>query len=328
MGLAARGNLGVVGYERLLRRGPGGAGYGEYGGEPATLPTSRGGWRKGACAGTILLLCAALPAQTPVPEPGSSDSVPSAETGSFPSVLKNEAHRYITDGGVILLAPLHWDGSSWTQAAIAVASVALLSTQDERIDAAVARKQSSGADSVSSAVTPLGSYAAIGVSVASLGAGLLFKNVELRDSGRDAIEAEIFAAGIITPLLKRTVGRLRPSQGSDADEYHPLSSDQSFPSGHSTEAFAVASVFAARSRGWVVPVIAYTLASGVALARINDRAHFASDVVAGAIIGTAVGHTVVRLHAPEGEKPISWNLVPVPARRGAGLGIRLETGGP
>jgi membrane-associated phospholipid phosphatase len=229
---------------------------------------------------------------------------------------------------VILLAPLHWDGRSWTQAAIAVASVALLSTQDERIDAAVARRRSSGTDSVSTAVTPLGSYAAVGVSVASLGAGLLFKNAELRDTGRDAIEAEIFAAGIITPILKKTVGRLRPSQGSDADEYHPFSNDQSFPSGHSTEAFAVASVFAARSRGWVVPVIAYTLASGVALARINDRAHFASDVVAGAIIGTAVGHTVVRLHAPEGEKPISWNLVPVAARRGVGMGIRLETGGP
>ena len=276
----------------------------------------------------ILLLCTALNAQTLVPEPDSSDTEAPAHAESLPSVLKNEAHRYVTDGGVILLAPLHWDGRSWTQAAIAVASVALLATQDQRIDAAVAKNRSSGTDSVSSAVTPLGSYAAIGVSVASLGAGLLFKNAELRDTGRDAIEAEIFAAGIITPILKKTVGRLRPSQGSDADEYHPFSNDQSFPSGHSTEAFAVASVFAARSRGWVVPVIAYTLASGVALARINDRAHFASDVVAGAIIGTAVGHTVVRLHAPEGEKSISWNLVPVPARRGAGLGIRLETGGP
>jgi membrane-associated phospholipid phosphatase len=328
MGLAARGDLGVVGYGRLLRRGPGGAGYGKDGGEPATLPTSRGGWRKGACAGTILLLCTALPAQTPAPDLDLPDAEAPAGTEAFPSVLKNEAHRYVADGGVILLAPLHWDGRSWTQAAIAVASVALLATQDERIDAAVARNRSSGTDSVSVDVTPLGSYAAIGVSVGSLGAGLLFKNTELRDTGRDAIEAEIFAAGIITPILKKTVGRLRPSQGSDADEYHPLSNDQSFPSGHSTEAFAVASVFAARSRGWVVPVVAYTLASGVAFARMNDRAHFASDVVAGAIIGTAVGHTVVHLHAPEGEKSISWNLVPVPARRGAGLGIRLETGGP
>ena len=282
--------------------------------------------REGACVGTVLLLCAALRAQTPTTELDPSNT--EASTRTISSALKGEAQRYVADGGVILLAPLHWDSGSWTQAAIAVASVALLSTQDQRIDEAIARNRSSGTDSVSADVTPLGSYAAIGVSVGSLGAGLLFKNTELRDTGRDAIEAEIFAAGIITPILKKTVGRLRPSQGSDADEYHPLSNDQSFPSGHSTEAFAVASVFAARSRGWVVPVVAYTLASGVAFARMNDRAHFASDVVAGAIIGTAVGHTVVRLHAPDSENSISWNLVPVPARRGAGMGIRLETGGP
>jgi hypothetical protein len=282
-------------------------------------------WREGACAGTILLLCAALRAQTPAQELDGSEASSRARTLS--SVLKTEAGRYVADGATILLAPLHWDSGSWTQAALAAASIAILSEEDARLDAAFARNRSRRTDSFSSAVTPLGSYAGIGVSAISLGAGLLFKNAELRDTGRDAAEAEIFAAGIVTPILKKTVGRLRPAQGSDADEYRPLSNDQSFPSGHSTEAFAVASVFAARSRGWVVPVIAYALASGVGLARMNDRAHFASDVVAGAFIGTAIGHSVVRRHAHDGEKSLSWNLVPVPVRRGAGMGIRLEIGG-
>ncbi|MDQ2970573.1 MAG: phosphatase PAP2 family protein, partial [Acidobacteriota bacterium] len=71
---------------------------------------------------------------------------------------------------------------------------------------------------------------------------------------------------------------------------------------------------------------AYSLASGVAFARMNDRAHFASDVVAGAIIGTAIGHSVVHRHSSDGGKASAWNLVPIPARRGAGIGIRLETG--
>ena len=288
------------------------------------------GWRRGwgACAAAILLLSATLRAQIAAPELDLPDTDALSRTETLDSVLKTEARRYVTDGGAILLAPLHWDRGSWTQAVLAAASIALLSTQDARLDAAFARNRSSRTDSFSAAVTPLGSYAAVGVSAVSLGAGLLFKNSELRDAGRDAVEAELFAAGIVTPLLKKTVGRLRPAQGSDADEYRPLSSGQSFPSGHATEAFAVASVFAARSRGWVVPVIAYALASGVGLARMNDRAHFASDVVAGAFIGTAIGHSVVRRHAPDGEKSLSWNLVPVATRRGAGLGIRLETGGP
>jgi membrane-associated phospholipid phosphatase len=236
----------------------------------------------------ILFLCGiaggrALGQEVDVPD--LEGSTPSGKP-SLHSVLKSEAQRYVTDGSSLLLAPLHWNSGSWTQAALAVASVALLSQEDSRIDTAIQRNRSARTDSISSAVRPLGSYAGIGVTVVSLGGGLLFKNAEWRDTGRDAIEAEIFAAGIVAPVLKLVVGRFRPSQGSDADEFHSFSGSQSFPSGEATEAFAVASVFAARSHGWVVPVVAYTLASGVALARMNDHAHFASDVVAGAFIGS------------------------------------------
>lgn len=284
--------------------------------------------RSRALMGVFLLVGGArLHGQEPLG--AAAVEVPTPESAaSLPSVLKSEARRYLLDGRSILFAPLHWDRGSWTQAAVAVASVALLTREDSRIDSAIQRNRSSRTDSVSRAVTPFGSYAGIGLSVASLGGGLLFRNAELRDIGRDALEAEFFAAGIVTPLLKRTAGRLRPAQGSDADEYRPLSNGQSFPSGHSTEAFAVASVIAARSKGWIVPAVAYTLASGVALARMNDRAHFASDVVAGAVIGTAIGQSVVRSHSAGAEKSSSWNLAPVATRRGVGLGIRVETGSP
>jgi membrane-associated phospholipid phosphatase len=283
---------------------------------------------RAATIGMILFLLGILGGQALAQEldaPDLEGSTPSSRP-SLPSILKSEAQRYVTDGGSILLAPLYWDGGSWTQAALAVASIALLSQEDSRIDTAFQRNRSAQTNSFSSAVRPFGAYGAIGLSVASLGAGLVFKNVEWRDTGRDAIEAELFAAGIVTPVLKQVVGRFRPSQGSDGDEFHSFSGSQSFPSGESTEAFAVASVFAARSRGWIVPVVAYTLASGVALARMNDHAHFASDVVAGAFIGTAIGHSIVHRHSADSEKRVSWNLVPVTSQRGVGIGIRIETG--
>jgi len=279
--------------------------------------------------GIALILFGGFPRDSSAQELDLSDSDGSVAAGrpSLPSVLKSEGQRYVTDGASILLGPLHWDRSSWTQAAIAVASVVLLSQEDSRIESAFQRNRSAQTDSFSSAVRPFGTYGAVGLSVASLGAGLVFKNAEWRETGRDAIEAELFAAGIVTPALKVIVGRFRPSEGSDADEFQPLSGKQSFPSGEATEAFAVASVFAARSRGWVVPVVAYTLASGVALARMNANAHFASDVVAGAFIGTAIGHSIVHRHLPDDEKSVSWNLVPIASRQGVGIGIRLETGG-
>ncbi len=267
--------------------------------------------------------------------PGSPDETGAARPSTAQrspvavgETVKSELNRYFGDGHAMLLAPFHWNRASWTQAAIAAATVAVLTQEDARIDRAISRNRSSRTNAVARVVTPFGSYAAVALSVAPLGAGWLLKNAALRDTGRDAIEAEIFAAGIVTPVLKTAFGRLRPSQGSDADEYRPFSNAQSFPSGHATEAFAVASVFAARSKGWVVPVVAYTLASGVALARVNDRAHFASDVVAGAVIGTAIGHAVVNRHAPDGT-PRSWNLVPVTSMRvssgGYGLAVHFES---
>jgi len=45
----------------------------------------------------------------------------------------------------------------------------------------------------------------------------------------------------------RSWRRARPSDGSDADEFKPFSGNNSFDSGHTTEAFAVATVFAARA---------------------------------------------------------------------------------
>jgi membrane-associated phospholipid phosphatase len=274
-----------------------------------------------------LTLAAARPATTSGQE--LADGVSEVSRPSAAAALGSELRRYVVDGRAILLAPLDWDARSWTTAAVGVAAVAALTQEDARIDTAISRNRSSRTNAVSSAVTPFGSYAAVAVSVAPLAAGWIFKNAELRDTGRDAIEAEIFAAGIVTPLLKKTVGRLRPAQGSDGDEVRPLSSGQSFPSGHATEAFAVASVLAARSKGWVVPVVAYTLASGVALARMNDRAHFSSDVVAGALIGTAIGHTIVNRHA-SGDRAASWHLLPVGSLAASrpGYGLAIGFGGP
>src|SRR5262249_30614610 len=143
------------------------------------------------------------------------------------------------------------------------------------IDQAVQRRRSSQSDSYTKAVTPFGQEYALAFTVATLGAGLVFKNAEIRDTGRDALEAELIAAGIITPVLKKLFGRDRPLEGSDGDEFKAFASgDNSFPSGHATEAFALASVLSARAKGWVVPVVSYSLAGSVAFARVHDRKHF------------------------------------------------------
>jgi len=82
-------------------------------------------------------------------------------------------------------------------------------------------------------------------------------------------------------LLKATVSRERPDG----------SNDRSFPSGHSANSFAVATVLD-RRYGGVVRWIAYGAAAFVAASRVIGNHHWFSDVVAGAVIGRFYGRLV------------------------------------
>jgi len=246
-----------------------------------------------------------------------------AQTADFPPLA--ELKRYLSDGAAIATAPFRFDIRDWAEVAAISGGVALVGTRDASIDAWVQNHRSKQSDAFARVVTPFGSWAAIGISAAALGGGLVSHDQLLLDTGRDAVEAEILAAGITTPLLKYAVGRVRPSSGSDADEFKPFSGNSSLPSGHATEAFAVASVLSARTDGWVVPVVSYTLASCVAYARVHDGVHGASDVIAGGLVGALIGRAVVTRHEGGEAQPeaasaaFRFRIAPAVSARGLGL---------
>ncbi|WP_315824584.1 phosphatase PAP2 family protein [Paraflavitalea speifideaquila] len=69
----------------------------------------------------------------------------------------------------------------------------------------------------------------------------------------------------------------------------------SFPSGHTTTAFAIASVFAHRYNNRPSIVIAsYTLATLVGLSRMTENRHWGSDILAGGLLGYLCGTAVVK----------------------------------
>ena len=140
----------------------------------------------------------------------------------------------------------------------------------------------------------------------------------------DGLESTIIASGIITPVLKFSVGRSRPNQTEgDTDVFRPFGGGSSFPSGHTTQAFTVASTLAfTYDEHPLLGGVAFAIATGVGLSRINSNAHYASDVVAGAIIGTWVGYEVVSANrARRGvvssqTKGFSWDLLLASDRQG------------
>lgn len=238
-------------------------------------------------------------------------------------VLSEEVRRYGSDAAAMARAPLSWDASRWQRAAIVGGVIATAFAADPSIADAVQRSRSETTDGFSRIVTPFGARRALNISAAVLLVGVARRNPDLRDAGRDAVEASILAGGIITPFMKRAVGRSRPIRERGAYEFDPFSSNQSFPSGHATNAFAVASVFAAHSRGWIVPTLAYTLATGVAVSRMNDNVHYSSDVLAGAVIGTMTGRAIVARHRRKSKAgAITWQVVPS-GRRGILVQVSL-----
>jgi len=101
--------------------------------------------------------------------------------------------------------------------------------------------------------------------------------------------AEVFALNaVLTSSLKLAVGRQRPGGGT-----------HSFPSGHTSAAFAAASLINDNSGG-ALGVSAYGLAALTGYSRMEARRHYPSDVLAGAAIGILSAQVLDYLHWGDG----------------------------
>jgi membrane-associated phospholipid phosphatase len=148
--------------------------------------------------------------------------------------------------------------------------------------------------------------------------GALFVAGRFAPQGRFRAATYDFAQAMIvtelyTGALKYSVRRERPDG----------SSNLSFPSGHTSGVFTLATVVN-QHFGWKAGIPAYLVASGVGYSRIERSKHHLSDVLAGATLGIIVGRTVTRL---DGEQPTKKRVVSVgPATdpQGQGVGLALS----
>lgn len=163
--------------------------------------------------------------------------------------------------------------------------------------------------------------------------GAAYANGDARTAGEDALvlgEALVLTAGL-TQLTKYTVARERPFLRTQREHGEPAThghdDNLSFFSGHTsiTFALAVGAGAIASQRGY--PQARWIWALGVPLAaftgylRIAADRHYVTDVLAGALVGTAVGLLIPWLHrrfadkdglrvmvAPPGMLTMSWLL--------------------
>ena len=131
------------------------------------------------------------------------------------------------------------------------------------------------------AFTRLGEHGALWFALAGAGAAL----DRTRRATFARAGASVGVAYTVNQLIKLVVRRRRP----DLDGLPPLvrtGTQISYPSAHATTSFA-----GARALARVVPAAAgplYAVAGAMALSRPYVGVHYPSDVVAGAVLGTAV----------------------------------------
>ena len=217
-----------------------------------------------------------------------SEKIYAADTiQSYPDLL-------LDDVQYVLTKPSRWHTDEWKNLAWASLSVISAATI---LDAPIRdemRHQPNGNEFMLT-IQRFGAAYSIGVVSGFYIAGSLANNDTAIRVAQDSLSASIIASGLIAPTIKFIVGRNRPYENVGTATFNTFSGsslNSSFPSGHTTEAFTLASVISSHYEESWIQYSSYTVATLVGIARIYNDAHFTSDVLAGAFIGTWVGQSV------------------------------------
>src|SRR5216684_1180502 len=210
---------------------------------------------------------------------------------------KNYWFLVILDAKEVFTAPARWDTHDWLILGSIAAGIGTVAAFDEDIEHGIRRARNNTVTNILDNVQPFGNEYAIGIVGTFYIYGEFFKDPRAKTTALDTISATAIASGLVTNSFKYVIGRGRPTDGHGAYNFQPFSGQDSFSSGHTTEAFALASVITEHYNAPWVQVTAYGLASAVGYARLNNNRHWPSDVLAGATIGTFVGKTVVHFNA-------------------------------
>jgi hypothetical protein len=253
-------------------------------------------------------------------ESDPSNQPPTEVTQHRESLFSKDYWRLVgSDVKETFTAPAGWETRDWLVAGGVTAGIGLTMAFDKEIQQAVQRNRNGTLDSIFNAVEPFGAEYAPGVLGAFYIGGEIFKDQRAKSVALDGISASIIASGLILQPLKYGIGRSRPGDNQGAYNFVPFNGNDSFPSGHSTEAFTLATVIAEHYDAIWVKFGSFGIASMVGYARLNNNSHWASDVLAGAAIGTFVGHVVV--HFNQNHRNISLQPMMGPSMQGATVSV-------
>lgn len=239
----------------------------------------------------LLLLHRAALSQTPLPD------VPAKPSPTPTTSLEREFFRNILHDQVgIWTSPFHISrDEAKVVAPIEFATAALLATDRRSADELGENGDSETRLRISRQVSRFGEiYTTGGIAAAFYLAGIARHDYRARETGILGAET-LIDAGIVSTVLKEVTQRPRPLVPNPKADF--FDGGNSFPSGHATSAWALATVIASEYHEHkAVQIAAYGLATAVALSRYTGRNHFLSDILVGSAVGYGVGRFVYKKH--------------------------------
>jgi len=241
----------------------------------------------------------------------------SAQTPAFESyaykVDKTYLKSYWTVAKKIPTGPARWKTAEWVAMGVILAGGTIVYIYDNQIREFIQRSPSLAKDNTATYFfEPWGSglYPA-----ALLGGfyiyGLTAEDLRARQIALGGVQAFIMS-GLTAEIIKQLTHRYRPYQSDPANPRlwdGPFTGFEytSFPSGHTTTAFAIASLVSSvyKDKIWV-GILSYGIASGVAWSRVYQNQHWPSDVFIGAALGFAIGKTIY--HVMQGKTNLTMGI--------------------
>lgn len=254
----------------------------------------------------ILLVLYAIPSFAGSDEPSVPPGAAAVHTQPDQSAVEFNRQYftgYFTDLKTILSSPARWDGNDWITAGCIAGMTAGLYTQDTKIQTWVQKNKNSTVNGIGNFTTDIGFGA---YTIPLLGGFYLYGHLSDDSKPRTTVllAAESFMlTGVLVQTLKFSAHRHRPYSGDpynafDGPGVSNASELMSFPSGHASSAFSIATVIASEyENSVIIPPLAYGIASITAINRVLHNAHWTSDIFLGSAIGYFTGKTVVKAHA-------------------------------
>jgi membrane-associated phospholipid phosphatase len=141
-------------------------------------------------------------------------------------------------------------------------------------------------------------------SLPALGGFYIYGSIKNDDISKDAAIKGLgtfIVCGLATGILKYSFHRQRPFESNPPNSRiwdGPSFKKQhlSFPSGHTSSIFSLATIISAQYKYKPsITAICFSIATLTAISRIYDNKHWLTDVLAGAIIGTACGQMMYQI---------------------------------